>query len=87
MKLIDADECLSVETMKVFPVFGEAGANVEDLKELIASCKPVDAVPVVRCKDCKYASEIMPFTCLCLLSKIRMALDGFCSMGENGVTE
>lgn len=64
MRLIDAGECTSAETLKSFPVFEEAGANVLDLKELIASCKTLDAAPVVhgeweegffrmRCSSCK----------------------------------
>lgn len=52
MKLIDADLFLE-EISK--------GATVEDLKKLVTECKgvpvTVDAVPVVRCKDCRHANE------------------------------
>lgn len=57
MRLIDADECTSVETLKAFPVFEESGANVADLKELIVSCKTVNAVLVAHGKWIEYARE------------------------------
>ena len=51
-------------------------------KNAIEKAKAVDAVITIRCINCKYASEIQPFTCLCVLSNDRRPLDGFCSEGK-----
>lgn len=63
MRLIDADECTSVETLKAFPVFEESGANVADLKELIISCKTVNAVLVAHGKWIKSDIPCEKYNC------------------------
>lgn len=57
-----------------------------DAKKLIEAAKTVDAVPVVRCRDCKFA-YINSFSAasgiaLCTSSGQPMQQDDFCSYGE-----
>lgn len=88
MRLIDADYLLrciqSIEIVgaglrnrsytNVFRrLFSETVNEMPTVKENIQ---------IVRCENCKYSSEIQPFTCLCKASNIRMPLDGFCSEGS-----
>ena len=61
------------------------GAN--KIIDRIKAAKAVDAVPVVRCKDCKYFSEsgerpeLFGFCQLYPLALSRLS-NGFCDMGE-----
>lgn len=58
MRLIDADE-LELEAYGLW-VHGtlEAKYRMNALKDLIDQAPTIDAVPIVRCKDCRY-SEIL----------------------------
>lgn len=42
----------------------------------------VDAVPVVRCKDCKFYHRMTAETGICVLACRHLGNDGFCSEGE-----
>ena len=44
--------------------------------------RAIDAVPVVRCKDCKHITPVEGGCPLCTLHNIACAYDGFCSEGE-----
>lgn len=87
MRLIDADaakkavheefdECL------VWDESGEHTANV--IEEILEALPTVDAVPVIRCKDCKYAKciEQNDDWWECSHDKRVMHGDGFCSWAE-----
>ena len=52
--------------------------------EIIENAPTVDAVEVVRCKDCKHSSgtRIEPNTCVCFKHGIIMFADHFCAWGE-----
>lgn len=52
-------------------------ANAEDHGFAIADLEPVDAVPVVRCKDCKYF-----YSECCLKTGFCVDDDWFCADGE-----
>lgn len=77
MKLIDT-ELLLEEISK--------GATVEDLKKLVTECKgvpvTVDAVPVVRCKDCKNAGRKMGTHYHCEQQMSWHEEEYFCSFAE-----
>ena len=51
-------------------------------------CETIDAVPVVRCKDCKHFVEGEPYDpCECMKWKTRFGVayttpDGYCHKGE-----
>ena len=51
MELIDKDVAFD----KINKAYGEG--NIINLKQIINKIPTIDAVPVVRCKDCKYARE------------------------------
>lgn len=53
------------------------------LQEEVEQTKTVDAVEVVRCKDCKFFHEYEDEETYCeWLDLIDFPLDGFCSEGE-----
>lgn len=98
MRLIDADalisklkECISIEwNNKCAPVsWAEADANfIDDLE----NAPTIDAVPVVRCKECRYAfrrSGRRPLGCY-LHGRNGITLhngNDFCSYGERKEAE
>ena len=45
---------------------------------------PENAVPVVRCKDCKYYEETDELVGTCLLVQAGASPDGFCAWAERG---
>ena len=64
----------------------EQGFDWDKAKQALASVPAADVVPVVRCKDCKYA-YINSFSAasgvaLCSSSAKVMQQDDFCSYGE-----
>ena len=55
-RLIDANEAYEIaRTSGLHDDFGRCMADLTSLKELLEDCTTVDAVEVVRCKDCKFA--------------------------------
>lgn len=77
MRLINADE---LKELREKYIRGEI--NFDDEGDLIDKCPTIDAVPVVRCKDCKYNIE----TKKCLNPDRFFAVpkdDDFCSYGMN----
>lgn len=55
------------------------------LMEIIRKAKPVDAVEVVRCKDCIHSEPLFQFmpngTLFCNTNDLPFPADGFCSRG------
>ena len=71
MRLIDADKL-----KEAFPArHNNKSVLIADVRAAINQAPEVDAVPVVRCKDCKYkhGSECYKF------ADIRIAPNDFCS--------
>ena len=73
------------------PEYNELFKYFSDLVgAMIDEMPAVDAVEVVRCKDCVYACDRPPFTttsklksdCWCAINDHLMSLDNFCSRGE-----
>ena len=86
MRLIDADalktKAIKCETFKLYdaPVFFKAVGTKE-----IDRAPTIDAVPVVRCKDCKYRFKNNGHSkdgCPIIDANIWMDGDDFCSHGE-----
>lgn len=87
MRLINADEIQYakdwVVTDKIPKVGGyNAKAIYRVTKEEIDALPTVDAVPVVRCKDCKFYHRMTAETGICVLACRHLGNDGFCSEGE-----
>lgn len=56
MRLIDADALLKAFYRELYNAI-LFGRIVKPLQELIKEASSVDAVPVVRCKDCKHGTD------------------------------
>lgn len=54
--LIDANAFLSsmIKRFKCVPLIGRNDYDCESLKQMLIEAPTVDAVPVVRCKGCRY---------------------------------
>ena len=80
MRLIDADALKTIRSIQ------SADYNsIETIQHWIDNAPTIDAVPVVRCKDCKCWTEWANGTGSCnrfTLDWIGTDADGFCSMGE-----
>lgn len=66
MRLIDADRLNAVvnetlETLVMLPVFSLQEVHLktafQTLTDMINNAPTIDAVPVVRCKDCRYSDD------------------------------
>ena len=81
-RLIDADALKAVFEEKS----SEAVCGVELCKAIISridEAPTVDAVPVIRCKDCIHALEYLEGKYLCYRSGGRITTaEGFCDKGE-----
>ena len=79
MRLIDADSLLkSISTMS------DLKMNGVTIAVAVAKCVTIDAVPVVRCKDCKYFGlndENVPY-CLNPFGLDDPEPNGFCNYGR-----
>lgn len=88
MRLIDADAAL--ERVKPYSFYDVewtcTGATVKHLiHDAIDNAPTVDAVPIVRCKDCRYFGKAAPNDkgfCICPASNMEIVPDDFCSYGE-----
>ncbi len=93
MRLIDADALLKDGITAEYG-FGDDGLLLIPMRDVINSIKiapTVDAVPVVRCKDCKYYRYGKHFTDIKFCQRLpyyaaegglNTADDDFCSYGE-----
>lgn len=89
MRLIDADELVKQWTIASPEPYNTDAAEVLDS---IKKAPTIDAVPVVRCKDCMYHRKISErereylnpdvFTCTNLAGWNYVWPDDFCSYGE-----
>lgn len=90
-RMIDADELLKTNIRVVGSIKTPSG-KIQNINAIqvteILSAPTIDAVPVVRCKDCKYLSHLHNgmsleiFEYLCSLTSREVNLDDFCSYGE-----
>lgn len=77
MRLIDADRLLRD------PYFQEDRWPESHLIRMaVREQRTVDAVKVVRCKDCKEKCEYAPNQFYCFLTGLPIDEDDFCSSGE-----
>lgn len=86
MRLCDLDEikiCVDRQYKDCHGYSGNKKAIYREailaVKSILHSVKPIDAVPVVRCWECKYRSKD---GCPIIYANIWMDDDDFCSHGE-----
>ena len=83
-RLIDREALLSFEKMdaELCATCGEHH-TAEDVIMMIKTAPTVDAVPVVRCKDCKYMTQWAYGRYCTVWDGVNgMCDDGFCNYGE-----
>lgn len=80
MRLIDAD--LFIKRMRDYCYVNDVTKKIIDTLSYITNVEAefhsVDAVPVVRCKDCKHYKSLAE----CELIKDCMGTNGYCAWGE-----
>lgn len=92
MRLIKSDH-LEERVRKIIKDYAQAAkdSNITPGRVIFSSCgviglvesePTVDAVPVVRCKDCKFYHRMTAETGICELACRHLGNDGFCSEGE-----
>lgn len=87
MKLIDGTALLKYFTVSVsgtrYPIRDcdnfLIDVHLKDVQERIRKAPAIDAVPIVRCKDCKYRDDVSAQTHVWCA---QMQDDDFCSRGE-----
>ena len=86
-RLIDANALLMNEVKRCgsIPTIGSGYLNETSFKRILDDAPTVDAVEVVRCKDCKYRHD----SCFagkgkiyCDKIRVYFPLDGYCCYGE-----
>jgi uncharacterized Fe-S radical SAM superfamily protein PflX len=84
VRLIDANEVYELHSN--YPMFARSCADLTDLRDILDEAKTVDAVEVVRCKDCvNYCGFERCKNGICdvdSVSKRAVYPDDFCSYGE-----
>ena len=85
MRLIDADALYRKVKMETNP-YGKPTIDYDSgvkVLEWIDKTPTIDAVPVVRCKDCKWLyDEMDDYCCRSHRGLVRICENSFCSYGE-----
>ena len=83
MRMIDADLLMKTVFNDVVLVDGEVKGVGLILAETVDKAPAVDAVEVVRCKDCKWLyDEMDDYCCRSHRGLVRICENSFCSYGE-----
>jgi len=83
VRLIDADELTNRLTKRIASGMPTYNAGIIDAEDVIVEMPTIDAVQVVRCKDCEfYEREQDEAWGLCRCNGAGMPPMGFCSDGE-----
>ena len=91
-RLIDANAFLSsmIKRFKCVPLIGRNDYDCESLRQMLIEAPTVDAVEVVRCKDCMWFDEEdeLPDVygkerhCYCTEANGYVSINHFCACGE-----
>ena len=91
MRLIDADRTKAVmertlEDLKLFFQSREQRAHLISafytVGDIVDNAPTIDAVPVVRCKDCKYMKDCIGGMIQCVIHHTWFKPDHYCAYGE-----
>lgn len=78
MRTIDADKLVDMLYDNEFAAL----CPLDEVSGVIDACPTVDAVPVVRCKDCKDWGPGLGGIPICRKTNKPMSPNGFCSYGK-----
>ena len=79
MKLINADEAIINFSFE----WGDISPTCEEVIEFLKRQPTIDAVPVVRCRECKYCRKMIGNSYhYCVTHNTKMYAEDFCSYGE-----
>lgn len=84
-RLIDADELL--DWSEIIPLTDDGGIDINDFEEKLKTMPTIDAVPVIRCKDCIYHDittfrELVLHRCYVNPDDVETSPDGYCYLAE-----
>ena len=57
MRLIDADQASSIENLDQYSDLAAVLGDVQTVRDILADAPTIDAVPVVRCRECENYDE------------------------------
>ena len=79
MRLVDADRAASIENLDQYSDLAAVLGDVQTVRDILADAPTIDAVPVVRCRECIHrAGTPGQPNILCG----QMHDDDFCSYGQ-----
>ena len=88
MRPIDADALIDNMVDYVVDGYAESPIDFESYTKMVQTAPTIDAVSVVRCKECKWAKANGTYQwCGRLDSTARITADDYCSYGERKESE
>ena len=91
MRLIDADRAASIENLDQYSDLAAALGDVQTVRDILSDAPTIDAVPVVRCRECHHCKETMDHKGPGLFCSIwgrewqRVQPNDFCSYGQRKI--
>lgn len=82
MRLIDADKLLQEIEFEYDLDYGETLINPRDFADAVCDSPTVDAVPVVRCRDCEHIYIDGYGDLICVKSGLYSDENDYCSRGK-----
>lgn len=82
MRLVDADRAASIENLDQYSDLAAALGDVQTVRDILSDAPTIDAVPVVRCRECVYATRPGDNIVHCDNFERDMMPDDYCSVGE-----
>ena len=85
MRLIDADQASSIENLDQYSDLAAVLGDVQTVRDILADAPTIDAVPVVRCQECRYyptAKVNEKGFLICPASGMEITETDYCSYGE-----
>ena len=83
MRMIDDKDCKDLLYVRCM---GQDKAFIAAMEQVIDDCPTIDAVEVVRCKECYFVNcydELSPrYECTRMLGSLQVKPDDFCSYGK-----
>ena len=89
MRLVDADQASSIENLDQYSDLAAGLGDVQTVRDILADAPTIDAVPVVRCRECRYRYTMncsMYYECSQCGGQLDWTTDnGFCDRGQRKI--